>query len=35
MTAARWQASYEELKARGILHGPLDPTTSYSLQFVP
>ena len=35
MTAARWQASYEQLKALGILHGPLDPTTAYSLQFVP
>jgi NitT/TauT family transport system substrate-binding protein len=35
MTAARWQASYEQLKSLGILHGPLDPTTAYSLQFVP
>jgi NitT/TauT family transport system substrate-binding protein len=35
MTAARWQATYEQLKALGILHGPVDPTTAYSLQFVP
>ena len=35
MTAARWQASYDQLKALGILHGPLDPTTAYSLQYVP
>jgi NitT/TauT family transport system substrate-binding protein len=33
MTAARWQASYEQLKALGILQGPLDPTTAYSLKF--
>ena len=35
MTAVRWQASYDQLKALGILHGPLDPTTAYSLKFVP
>jgi NitT/TauT family transport system substrate-binding protein len=33
MTAARWQASYEQLKSLGILQGPLDPTTAYSLKF--
>ena len=33
MTAARWQTSYEQLKALNILHGPIDPTASYSLQF--
>jgi NitT/TauT family transport system substrate-binding protein len=33
MTAARWQASYGQLKALGILQGPLDPTTAYSLKF--
>ena len=33
MTAARWQTSYEQLKSLGILHGPLDPTTAYSLKF--
>lgn len=32
MTAARWQASYEQLKSLGILQGPIDPTTAYSLQ---
>ena len=26
MTAARWQATYEQLKALGILQGPLDPS---------
>jgi NitT/TauT family transport system substrate-binding protein len=35
MTAARWQANYDQLKSLGILHGPLDPATAYSLQFVP
>jgi NitT/TauT family transport system substrate-binding protein len=34
MTAARWQASYDQLKALNILHGPLDPTTAYTLQFI-
>lgn len=34
MTAARWQAGYEQLKALGILSGPLDPATAYSLKFV-
>lgn len=34
MTAARWQNSYEQLKALGILHGPVDPATAYSLTFV-
>jgi NitT/TauT family transport system substrate-binding protein len=35
MTAARWQTSYEQLKALGILHGPVDPATTYALNFVP
>ena len=35
MTAARWEASYEQLKTLGILHGPIDPTTAYSLKFAP
>jgi NitT/TauT family transport system substrate-binding protein len=35
MTAARWQGAYEQLKALGILHGQLDPTTAYTLRFVP
>ena len=35
MTAARWQGEYEQLKALGILHGPLDPATAYTLRFVP
>jgi NitT/TauT family transport system substrate-binding protein len=35
MTAARWQTSYEQLKSLGILHGPIDPATAYSLKFVP
>src|ERR1035438_2930645 len=34
MTAARWQTSYEQLKSLGILHGPVDPTTTYSQTFV-
>lgn len=35
MTAARWQTSFEQLKSLGILHGPVDPATAYSLNFVP
>jgi len=34
MTAARWQATYDQLKALGILHGPLDPSLAYSLKFM-
>lgn len=34
MTAERWQATYEQLKSLGILSGPVDPTTAYSLKFV-
>lgn len=34
MNAARWQANYEQLKSLGILHGPVDPATAYSLSFV-
>lgn len=34
MTEARWQTGYQQLKALGILQGPLDPTTAYSLKFV-
>lgn len=35
MTAARWQTSYDQLKSLSILHGPVDPTTAYSLKFTP
>ncbi|MGA7342621.1 MAG: ABC transporter substrate-binding protein [Terracidiphilus sp.] len=34
MTARRWQTGYEQLKSLGILEGPLDPTTAYSLKFL-
>jgi NitT/TauT family transport system substrate-binding protein len=34
MTAARWQATYEQLKSLGILSGPVDPASAYSLKFV-
>jgi len=34
MTAARWQTSYEQLKSLGILHGPVDPATTFALNFV-
>jgi NitT/TauT family transport system substrate-binding protein len=34
MTAARWQAGYEQLKALGILHGSFDPSDTYSLKFI-
>lgn len=33
MTAARWQTSYEQLKTLGILQGPVDPATAYSLKY--
>lgn len=33
MDAARWQASYDQLKSLGILQGPVDLTSTYSLQF--
>ena len=33
MTAARWNATYEQLKSLGILQGPVDPSTAYTLQF--
>jgi NitT/TauT family transport system substrate-binding protein len=34
MTAARWQAGYEQMKELGILHGQIAPATAYTLQFV-
>jgi len=33
MTAARWQTSYDQLKQLGILHGPIDLTSTYALNF--
>lgn len=33
MTSARWTASFEQLRSLGILQGPLDPATAYSLNF--
>ncbi len=33
MTAARWQAGYEQLKALGIVHGTFDPSDTYALKF--
>jgi NitT/TauT family transport system substrate-binding protein len=35
MTADRWTVSYEQLKALGILHGPIEPAAAYSLKYVP
>jgi NitT/TauT family transport system substrate-binding protein len=34
MTARRWQTSYEQLKSLGILKGPVNPESAYSLKFV-
>jgi NitT/TauT family transport system substrate-binding protein len=34
MTPERWQATYEQLKSLGILSGPVDPGSAYSLKFV-
>ena len=33
MTATRWQASYDQLKALGILRNAFDPAQAYSLKF--
>ena len=33
MSAERWQATYEQLKSLGILGGPVDLTSAYSLKF--
>ena len=35
MLPARWQSSYDQLKSLGILHGPVDPATTYTLRFLP
>ncbi|MGB6689981.1 MAG: ABC transporter substrate-binding protein [Terracidiphilus sp.] len=35
MIAERWNTSYAQLKALGILNGPVDPAESYSLKFIP
>jgi NitT/TauT family transport system substrate-binding protein len=35
MNATRWQTGYQQLQSLGILQGPLDPTTAYSLKFLP
>jgi NitT/TauT family transport system substrate-binding protein len=34
MTAARWQASYDQLRTMGILRNAFDPGQAYSLKFV-
>jgi NitT/TauT family transport system substrate-binding protein len=34
MTAARWNASYEELKSLGILQGPVNLSKAYTLTFL-
>lgn len=34
MTTARWETTYEQLKSLGILQGPVDPATAYSLKFL-
>jgi NitT/TauT family transport system substrate-binding protein len=33
MTVARWTASFQQLRSLGILQGPLDLSTAYSLNF--
>jgi len=35
MLASRWQSTFEQLKYLGIVNAQLDPTTCYSLKFVP
>lgn len=34
MTAARWAATFEQLKSLGIVQGAIDPASAYSLNFV-
>jgi len=34
MNAARWQTTYDQLKGLGILAGPVDPDSAYSLKYV-
>ena len=34
MTVERWQTLYQQLKSLGILHGPVDPSSAYTLKFV-
>jgi NitT/TauT family transport system substrate-binding protein len=34
MTAERWQAGFDQLRALGILHTSFDPSTAYALKFV-
>ncbi|HUV68236.1 MAG TPA: ABC transporter substrate-binding protein [Terracidiphilus sp.] len=35
MTAERWNQTYSQLKALGILNAPIDPTSAFSTQFAP
>ncbi len=35
MTAARWAATNEQLTALGVIRKPVDPTTAYTLKFLP
>jgi NitT/TauT family transport system substrate-binding protein len=35
MTSERWAATYEQLSTLGILRRPIDPTTAYTLKFLP
>jgi NitT/TauT family transport system substrate-binding protein len=35
IAAARWHTTYDQLKSLGILHGPVDPTATYTLKYIP
>ena len=35
MTAVRWAATNEQLTALGVIKKPIDPTTAYTLKFLP
>jgi NitT/TauT family transport system substrate-binding protein len=35
MTAARWTATNEQLTTLGVIRKPIDPTTAYTLKFLP
>jgi hypothetical protein len=35
MTPDRWAATNQQLTALGIIRKPIDPTTAYTLKFLP
>jgi hypothetical protein len=35
MTPARWAVTNEQLTALGVIRKPIDPSTAYTLKFLP